>query len=312
MYSLVIPVFKNEGSIPELLQVCADLSDRLAGRLEVVFVVDGSPDRSAALLEEGLPACPFDSRLVLLSRNFGSFAAIRAGLAEARGPTFAVMAADLQEPPELILSFFRALEEGDVDVTCGVRTTRDDPALSRWASGLYWFLYRKFVQPGMPPGGIDVFGCNLALRNRLLALGESNSSLVGLLLWVGFRRRLIGYERRARRHGRSAWTVARKIRYLMDSVFAFSDLPIRLLVFAGALGLAVSVALAGIVLVARLSGFIAVPGYAATVLVITFFAALNLFGLGIIGSYVWRAFENTKGRPHSIVMSRTEFGKKED
>jgi glycosyltransferase involved in cell wall biosynthesis len=308
VYSLVIPVFRNEGSIPELLGVLADLNEKLGGGLEAVIVVDGSPDRCAEILEAELPRHAFRSKLVLLSRNFGAFAAVRTGLAEAGGPWFAVMAADLQEPPELILAFFRALEKEPVDVVIGTRATRDDPAFSRWSSRLFWWLYRRLVQPEMPPGGVDVFGCNQAFRDHLLALHESNSTLVGLLFWLGFRRKLLPYERRARRHGRSAWTLARRLRYLSDSVFAFSDLPVRLLVGVGGVGLVFSVAFAIVVLVARLSGWIPVPGYAGTALLITFFAALNSFGLGVIGSYVWRAFENTKGRPQSIVRWRAEFG----
>jgi glycosyltransferase involved in cell wall biosynthesis len=308
MYSLVIPVFKNEGSLPELLEVLADLDEKLGRELEVVFVVDGSPDRCAEILEAELPRAKFRSKLVLLSRNFGAFAAVRAGLAEASGPWFAVMAADLQEPPELVLEFFRTLEKEPVDVVIGTRTSRDDPALSRWSSQLFWFLYRRLVQPEMPPGGVDVFGCNRAFRDHLLALHECNSTLVGLLFWLGFRRKLFPYERRARRHGRSAWTLGRRLRYLSDSLFAFSDLPVRLLIGVGIVGLAFSLAFGIVVLVARLSGWIFVPGYAATILVITFFAALNSFGLGVIGSYLWRAFENTKGRPQSIVRWRADFG----
>jgi glycosyltransferase involved in cell wall biosynthesis len=307
VYSLVIPVFRNEGSLPELLGVLAELDEGLGHGLEAVLVVDGSPDRSAEILEAELPRQRFRSKLVLLSRNFGAFAAVRAGLAEASGPWFAVMAADLQEPPELVLDFFRALEKEPVDVVIGTRTTRDDPLLSRWSSQLFWLLYRKLVQPEMPPGGVDVFGCNQAFRDHLLALRESNSTLVGLLFWLGFRRKLFPYERRARRHGKSAWSLARRLRYLSDSVFAFSDLPVRLLVAVGSLGLLFSVAFALLVLVARLSGWIPVPGYAGTALLITFFAALNSFGLGVIGSYLWRAFENTKGRPESVVRWRAEF-----
>jgi len=308
MYSLVIPVFRNEGSIPELLGVLADLNEKLGRELEAVLVVDGSPDRCAEILEAELPRQEFRSKLVLLSRNFGAFAAVRTGLAEASGPWFAVMAADLQEPPELVLAFFRALEKEPVDVVIGTRTTRGDPALSRWSSQLFWLLYRKLVQPEMPPGGVDVFGCNQAFRDHLLALGESNTTLVGLLFWLGFRRKLFPYERRSRRHGEGAWTLARRLRYLTDSVFAFSDLPVRLLVLVGIVGLVFSMLFAGVVLVARFSGSIRVPGYAGTVLIITFFAALNSFGLGVIGSYLWRAFENTKGRPQSIVRWRAEFG----
>jgi hypothetical protein len=159
----------------------------------------------------------------------------------------------------------------------------------------------------MPSGGVDVFGCNLAFRDQLVKLGESGSTLVGLLFWLGFRRKLIPYQRRARQHGRSAWTLARKLRYLVDSVFAFSDLPVRLLVGLGGAGLLFSLFFGLIVFIARISGLIPVPGYAATVLVISFFAGLNSLGLGIIGSYVWRAFENTKRRPQAVVMSRTDF-----
>ena len=307
MYSLVVPVYKNEDSIPELLLALSGISGKLDGRLEVVFVVDGSPDRSLQLLESHLPSCPYASRLILLSRNFGSFAAIRTGLAEAQGPYFAVMAADLQEPPDLLVEFFHALESEPIDIAIGARAGRNDPPLSRWSSGLFWSLYRRFVQSEMPPGGVDVFGCNQAVRDRLLELDESNSSLVGLLFWLGFRRKLIPYQRQTRRHGRSAWTFGRKLRYLSDSVFAFSDLPVRFLIVAGGIGLIVSTALGTIVLIARLQGLIAVSGYAAIVLIITFFAALNTLGLGIIGSYVWRAFENTKRRPGSIVLSRSQF-----
>lgn len=308
MYSLVIPVYGNEGSLPELLLALKDLDRELAGRLEVVLVVDGSPDRSEELLREALPGSGLRARLVVHSRNFGSFAAIRSGLAEGTGPFYAVMAADLQEPPELVLRFFRMLEADDADVVLGTREGRADPLPSRLASSLYWSLYRRFVQPEMPPGGVDVFGCNRLFRDRLLTLEESNSSLVGLLLWLGFRRATVPYRRLPRRHGRSGWSLSRKLRYLMDSAFAFSDLPVRALTFVGAAGLAFSAAFAAIVVLAKLSGLIPVPGYAATVLLIAFFAGLNCFGLGVIGSYVWRAFENTKGRPMAVVMDRERYG----
>lgn len=307
--SLVIPVYRNEASLPELLAELEGLSARLARRLEVVFVVDGSPDGSWARLRAELPRCSFPAQLCLLSRNFGSFAAIRAGLEVARGEHLAVMAADLQEPPELVAEFFRVLAEEPVDVVLGVRVGRADPWLTRLSAGTFWGLYRRAVQPDMPPGGVDVFACNRAFRAQLLALSEASSSLVGQVLWLGFRRKLVPYERRARRHGRSAWTLRKKLRYLADSVFAFTDLPIRLLVALGLLGVATALGLGLVVLVARLAGSIEVPGYTATVLTILFFAGLNSLGLGILGSYVWRAYENTKRRPVAITMHKEEFGK---
>lgn len=307
MYSLIIPVYRNEGSIPDLLDVLNRLNDRLDGKLEAVFVVDGSPDRSHELLMRTLPTRPFTSQLLALSRNFGSIAAIRSGLAHAQGPYFAFMAADLQEPPELVEEMFRTLGAGSVDITIGTRTGRDDPRLSRWASAVFWRLYRQFIQKEVPAGGVDIFGCNRAVRDQLLGMNEANTSLVGLLFWVGFRRKLIPYTRLKRQHGKSTWTLRRRFTYLMDSVFGFSDLPIRLLMLAGIVGLAFAVGMSTLVLAARLSGLVDVPGYATTALLITFFAGLNSFGLGLIGSYVWRAFENTKGRPESIVMDAQFF-----
>jgi len=192
-------------------------------------------------------------------------------------------------------------------VALGVRTARNDPWSSRMGSALFWNLYRRLIQRDVPRGGIDVFACNQAVREQLLALEESNSSLVGQLIWVGFRRKLVPYVRLPRRHGRSAWTFGRKARYLVDSVYAFSDLPIRVLVWAGVFGLAASALLTVAVVLAKLRGDIPIPGYAATVLTIIFFAALNSFGLGIVGGYTWRAFENTKRRPQAIVLAHKNF-----
>ncbi len=309
-YSLVIPVYRNEDSLPELLQVCEELNRSLRGNLEVVFVVDGSPDRSYDFLDRSLPESSLSWQIILLSRNFGSFSAIRAGLEVAQGRFMAIMAADLQEPPSLILQFFTILGEGSVDVVIGTRTGRADPRFSRLCAGIYWWLYRRFVLPEMPSGGVDIFGCNEAFRNALLPLRESHSSLIGLAFWIGFRRQFVEYKRLRRRHGRSAWTLNRKFAYLTDSIFTFTDFPIRVLSIFGSIGLLASAILVITVLVAKASGLIKLPGYTATIITITFFAALNSFGLGVIGSYVWRTFENTKCRPDSIVLRRRKSEKK--
>lgn len=309
--TLVIPVYKNEGSIPELLDALDGLK-RQVGDLEVVFVVDGSPDRCFALLEAGLPARSFASTLIGLSRNFGSFCAIHAGLAAGTGEHFAVMAADLQEPPELMAEFFASLRAGEADVVVGQRTSREDPLLSRAASALFWGTYRRLVQPELPPGGVDVFGCSRRVRDVIVGFSEANTSLVGLLFWAGFRRKTFPYSRRARRHGTSAWSFRRKLKYLSDSAFAFTDLPIRLLTLVGAAGVLFALVLGAVVTTLRLTGNIQVPGYTATVLVVLLVGAANLLGLGIVGGYVWRGFENTKRRPLYVEMSRTRYARDEE
>lgn len=303
VYSLVIPVYRNRESLPELLEQLRALQRSLPRRLETLFVVDGSPDDSYAWLRAALPESGLDARLILLARNFGSFAAITAGLAEATGQYFAVLAADLQDPPDIAREFFAVLEGGDVDVVVGTRQARADPWLSRVAASWFWALYRRVIEPQIPPGGVDLFGCNRAFRDQLIRLREANTSLVALLFWLGFRRRTIGYVRRPRPYGSSAWTLKRKLKYLSDSIFAFSDLPVRLLFYAGIAGLLISVVFGMVVLFGRLTGAIELPGYSATVLVILFFGALNAFGLGVVGAYAWRAYENTKQRPGYLVLS---------
>lgn len=307
MFSIVVPVFRNEDSIPDLLAALSTLDASTDGDIEAVFVVDGSPDRSLQLLCESLPRCRFRSQVLALSRNFGSFPAIAAGLAAARGEAVGVMAADLQDPPELMLAFRERLLGGECDVVVGTRTSRDDPRTSRLASAVFWWLYRRLVQAEVPPGGVDVFGCNAAFREHLLSLRERNTTLVGLVFWLGFRRAEVPYSRRPRKHGRSAWSLGRRIRYLLDSGFAFSELPVRLMSLAGLGGMLLSVILATVVLAARLRGDIPVPGYTATVLAVMFFGGLNSLGIGLLGEYVWRAFENTKGRPAYVVSARHEF-----
>jgi len=307
MKSLVIPVYKNESGLHALLEAIAELAERVGPDFEVVFVVDGSPDRCAERLRDELPNAPFRSKLVLHSRNYGSFAAIRSGLEAASGPSFAVMAADLQEPPELMETFFEVLESDAADVVVGTRETREDPWPSRAAANTFWWAYKHLVNAEIPTGGVDVFGCNAVFRDHLLSLRESRTSLVGLIYWLGFRRETVAYARRAREHGQSAWTLRGKLDYLLDSLFAFSDLPVKLLLTTGIVGLAVSIAFGTAILLARWMGSFDVPGYAATVTTVLFFGALNTVGIGIVGSYVWRAYANTQQRPAAVVMREFAF-----
>jgi glycosyltransferase involved in cell wall biosynthesis len=301
-YSVVVPVYRNEATLPELLRQLAVLQEPYAGAFEVVFVIDGSPDNSHALLKAILPDMPFPSQLVVLSRNFGSFAAVRAGLAHATGEFVAVLAADLQQPVSSVRQFFDVLERG-ADIAVGQRASRDDPWLSRTAATMFWRLYRRFVQPQMTPGGVDSFGCTRQVRDVLISLPEANSALAGLLFWVGYRREHVTYARVARATGRSGWSLGRKTRYAFDTTFAFSDLPITVMIFVGVAGISMSVASAAVVLIAWASGAIMVRGYTPLLLAVLFAFSTTLLSLGIVGGYVWRIFENTKGRPMHLVRS---------
>ena len=312
MYSVITPVYKNRELLPTLIQEFARvnqiLNERHGASVEFVFVVDGCPQRCDELLKELLPKAPFHSQLVVHTRNFGSFAAIRTGLASGRGDCFSVIAADLQEPPELLSRFFEALKDADCDIVVGRRDKRDDGWLSMLLSRVFWRLCRAAVNNEIPSGGVDVFGCVKKVRDELLRLQEANSSLVGQLFWVGFRRKTVSYHRQARRHGRSAWTFSKKIAYFMNSILSFTDLPIRVLLSIGLVSLFAATLLGIFVTIARMIGGITVPGYAATIITISFFGALNVVAISIVGLYAWRAYENTKARPLAIVGESCSFG----
>jgi glycosyltransferase involved in cell wall biosynthesis len=311
-YSVVVPVYGNAETIPALLDRLDALAADLDAPMEGVFVVDGSPDGSLLVLRKLLPGRAFASQLVSHSRNFGSFAAIRTGFAAARGDYVAAMAADLQEPAELVSTFFGYLASGEYDVAVGTRTGRADPRTTMLLSRTFWSLYRRWVHREIPAGGVDIFGCTRQVVGELVRLDESRSSLVGLLYWLGFRRVEVPYQRLPRPSGRSSWSLRRKLVYFLDSVFSFTDVPVTVLVLIGAVGSLLTVITSVVVLVARLTGAIDQTGYTPLMLVILLSTFALLFGLGIVGSYVWRTYENSKGRPGAVSMMHEHFDGRDD
>ena len=225
----------------------------------------------------------------------------------ARGEYLAVVAADLQEPMELVAKFFDLLKQDRADVTFGVREQRDDPWHRRLFSWMFWGFYRRFVDSSMPRGGVDCFACNRIVSESLLRIEETNSSLVAQLFWLGFRRELVGYARQKRAAGKSAWTFGKKLRYMLDSIISFTDLPIMAIIWTGSLTFCGAAIYTVMLLHAWLAHEITVPGYTATILAVILLGSLILFTQGLIGLYVWRAFENTKRRPLSLVSGHESF-----
>lgn len=309
-FSLVIPIYGNSENIQSLFRRITEIDLQLKSDFEAIFVIDGSPDNSLELILDGLNSATFASKVIEHSRNFGSFAAIKTGFISAEGNYIAAMAADLQEPVELIYKFYELLEHEKFDVAVGVRTSRHDPGLSSQVSNTYWGLYRKFIDPQMPSGGVDIFAVTQAVSKQLVALPESHSSLVGLLFWVGFKRAEVPYGRLERTEGKSGWSLKKKFKYLMDSVFSFTSLPISIIMTIGLLGTALTFLVAIIVLISWLMGNISVPGYAAQMIVQLLTGGSILFAIGVVGTYVWRTYENTKNRPYALIMSKREFNQK--
>ena len=214
------------------------------------------------------------------------------------------MAADLQEPVSLINDFFESSQS--VSATWYRRARAVETIPARLLTDVLG-LYRRLVQPEIPPGGVDVFACTREVALQLSELRESHTSLVGLLYWVGFRRVEVPYVRQPRPAGKSAWSVRKRIRYLQDSIFSFTNLPIAAITVVGVLGVMASLTYAAVTFGFWVTGSIDVQGYTPLMLALLFMASSVLIGLGIVGSYVWRTYENSKGRPTAITQSHESF-----
>jgi polyisoprenyl-phosphate glycosyltransferase len=281
-----------------------------AAKVDCVFVVDGSPDDSALQLELCLRDASLEAQVLQLSRNFGSQNAIRVGISHASGDFIAVMAADLQEPISLYKEFFLALSVRGSDIALGKRISRADPILSKMLSKIYWRFYKRWVNPAIPKGGVDVFACTRDVAQKLTSFNETDSSLIGLLFWLGFEREFVEYTRQERHSGKSAWTIQKKVRYFLDSVYSFTDLPILLIQLIGAVGVSLSLLAGTFIFLARLLGYVKQPGYAPLMITMFLTSSAVLFALGIVGNYVSRTYNNAKNRPHAIVAREWSNSKK--
>ena len=306
-YSVVVPIYGNRDSLTALIDRLVALSKRHEGALEGVFVVDGSPDDSLEVLRQILGKGGLPAQVLTHSRNFGSASAVRTGLAVARGDFVVVMAADLQEPVEVADTFFRLLEADECDIALGERIGRDDPTGSAVMANLYWRFYRRVINREIPTGGVDVFGCTRAIAGKIVSFPETHTSLVALLFWLGYRRRFVQYRRQARHSGKSGYTFRRRFRLLYDSIYAFTDLPIILLQVIGFAGTLFSLGIGLLVFLGWLAGAIKEPGYTPIMIAIAGSTSALLLGLGVVGSYVWRTYENSKARPLQLVATHEVF-----
>jgi glycosyltransferase involved in cell wall biosynthesis len=310
--SIVVPVYKNEGSIDQLLRRINEISAAVSGMVEAVFVVDGSPDNSLDALRSKLPMAGFDAKVLLLSRNFGAFSAIRAGLREARGNATVVMAADLQEPTSLITNMLGIVQRDEADVAVGVRQSRKDGVVSRTLSAVFWKIFNRVSSLELPRGGVDIFALSRSARETLNTFEESSTSLIGLIYWMGFRRQEVPYHRVERRVGKSSWSLQKRINYAKDSITAFSEFPLTVFLWSGAVGAIVSLVFALIGAFQYIFTSDHQSQREVTAIGLLFVASYLMAGLGVLGTYLWRIADNVRKRPDSITWKTWEMPSKKN
>jgi len=300
--AIVIPVFNEEAVLPEL---CARLDALFAAQpecaWEAILVDDGSRDRSAALIRAQAARDP-RFRLVELSRNFGFQSALSAGLARADGADAAVtMDADLQDPPEVIPELVAAWR-GGAEIVRATRRSRRETGLRRAGFDLFHSLYGKLTDYPIEPNS-GTFGLlGRAAIDAFNALPERHRFFPGLRAWIGFPTADVPYDRQERAAGQPQQSLRRLARYAMDGLFSFSYLPLRVLTYCGVSIAGLGFAAAVFYAVRRILGIETAPtGYTTLVTLLLFLGGVQLVGIGILGEYLGRIYDEVKHRPQYIV-----------
>jgi dolichol-phosphate mannosyltransferase len=308
--SLVLPIFNEEAIIPELDRrlraFLADVGSGVGESWEVIFVNDGSKDRSLAMLRE-LAAAEPRYKVLSLARNFGHQMAITAGLDRASGEAVVVMDADLQDPPEVVKQMVARWREG-FDVVFGVRSRRHgESAFKRLTAAVFYRMLRGMLGDASIP--VDAGDFRLMSRPVVLtlrALRERHRFVRGLVWWVGFRQTGVTYERPARFAGETKWPLRKMLRFAIDGITSFSTVPLRMATWLGLMAGLVAMGGVGWALYSKFFGGV-VRGWTTIMIMVGLGSSAQLLMTGILGEYVGRIYEEVKRRPLYVVETEVNL-----
>lgn len=307
LISIVTPCYNESVNIRPLYDRLKTVMEKGGyPNFELIVAENGSTDGSAAVITE-LHRQDSRVKMVQLSRNYGYQGAITAGMHFTAGRAVVSMDCDLQDPPELVPELLKKIEEG-YDVAYGVRTKRQEGFCIRLCYKLFYLLWQKTARIPVPRDAGDFCAMSRRAADHVIAFPERNRFIRGLRAWIGFKQTGVPYERHARNEGDSKFSLLEYFSFASDALIAFSTIPLRALTFMGLFGTAFFLVLSLYVLTLKilvtagtLPAAYSPRGFALQALLITAFGAINCLGLGIIGEYVGRIYEETKQRPHFIV-----------
>ncbi len=310
--SIIIPCLNEQEVLPLLRSRLIEALDRTHTSWEVIFVDDGSRDRTLPILSE-IHAQDPHFKVVALSRNFGHQIAISAGLSYATGDAIAIMDADLQDPPDLIASCLAQWREG-YEVVFAVRKKRKEGLFKRAAYGVFYRLLRSIADIDVPLDSGDFCVMDRRVADVLRGMPERNIFLRGMRAWAGFRQIGIPYERDARAAGETKYPFRELLRLALDGIFAFSTFPLRLATWFGLFIVALCFLVVALVVAWRVLGleFMGhtardIPGWAASIVSVFFLGGVQLLILGVIGEYLARIYGEVKLRPRWVVSHALGF-----
>jgi glycosyltransferase involved in cell wall biosynthesis len=302
--SIVMPTFNEQVNLRPLHARLAAAADALPEyRFDFVFADDGSTDGSPEVIEA---LRRDDARVhhVRLSRNCGSHAAAHAGLSLCRGAAAVVMAADLQDPPELIARLLEQWRQG-WRVVWGVRCKGPiEGTGSRILASLFYRLMNRLSDVQQPPTGADAFLIDRKVIEAFKSTAEKNTSTSMLIAWLGFPQTRIEYTKAARHAGTSKWSLGKRMKIFFDSLISFSYVPLRVMSFTGLLCALAGLCYSLVIFLSALKGR-PVEGWASLMIVVLLMGGVQMMMMGMLGEYLWRTYDETRGRPRYVIEKNT-------
>ena len=304
--SVIIPFLNENENLADVILGLNEYADSQSFSIEAIFVDDGSTDSSVETIRK-TPSNIVPVKLIRLSKNFGSHAAIRAGLTEATGKYAMFFMADLQEPFSMIGDLHTKALEG-YDIVAARKASEKRPLSEKIFSGIYTCMIRKFAVPEYPKGGVNIFLFSKKVKDYLCQNIETNSSIHMQILNMGFRRAILDFSFSERKRGKSKWTFSKKVKLFIDSFLAFSYIPIRLITILGLLFFICGTLYALFVIIVSLTEIMDIdPGFPTFISVTMIGFGLTNLALGIIAEYLWRTLDAARGRPVFIIDTIEEI-----
>ncbi len=310
MHSVVVPMYNEELVVLETYKRLKQVMDSVQEPYEIVFVNDGSRDKTAAIISE---ICETDKNIkfVDFSRNFGHQVAITAGMDFAEGDTIVVIDGDLQDPPEVIPKMIEKWKEG-FDVVYGKRTERKgETFFKKFTSKAFYRFLRKMTDVDIPVDTGDFRLIDRKVCDALKHINEKNRYIRGLISWLGFKQSAVEFSRDKRFAGETKYPLKKMLRFAFDAITSFSYKPLKLASYAGMFLSLFSFIYLLIVLYQRVFTNKAIQGWASTMAVSLFFNGIVLLILGIIGEYIGRIYDEAKGRPLYVIRQTKNFEDKD-
>jgi dolichol-phosphate mannosyltransferase len=308
--SLVLPVYNESASLPECYNRLETILKSITDSYEMLFVNDGSTDNSLEIIKAFSKHDP-SVKYIDLSRNFGQQVAISAGIEHARGKRVAIMDADLQDPPDLLKTMYKKMNEG-YEVVYGRRKKRKgESVLKRFTARLFYRILKRITNVRIPVDTGDFRMMDRKVVNVLNQMPERDRFIRGQVAWIGFRQTEIVYERTGRKKGRTGYSYKKMFRFALDGLTSFSDFPLRFATLLGFIFSIISFVLIIWALYQRLIVQSYVQGWTSLIITVLFFGGIQLVALGIIGEYISRIGSNVRRRP-MYVINQKNTDEKED